>query len=179
MINILLLHGKGETSKSGFLPWLKSQLESKNYIVNVPDMPNPEAPVDTEQTKYVLEKCHINENTVVVGHSFGGIVALRLLEQGQKLKKLMLLATPATDHFLDGIERPTVSDALKKGFDYNKIKVNCPEFVLLYDETDYVVPTSDALLFAENLGAKPKYVKAVGHHFSSEQEPEILKYLEV
>ncbi len=147
----LLLHGKGGSPTAGVLPWLKKELESKGFTVEVPTLPNPEAPNDVEQTEYVLKNCKIDSSTAILGHSFGGVVALRLLEKGAKAGQVVLAATPFSGKTLDNKERPTVTEALKKGFDFKTITKNCKNFVALYDTSDYVVPMSDGHSFADGL----------------------------
>lgn len=170
----VLLHGKGGSSDRNFLPWLKFELEKGGYEVEVPDLPNTLEPNDEEQTQWVLKKCHLDEKTVVVGHSFGGLVALRLLERGIKLKRVILVATPFTDKFLDGKERPMISAAVKKGFDFKAAKENCGDFSLLYDEKDDVVPIGDGESFSEKLATL--LTKKVGGepHFCAEVEADVL-----
>ncbi|OGE83325.1 MAG: hypothetical protein A2846_04980 [Candidatus Doudnabacteria bacterium RIFCSPHIGHO2_01_FULL_49_9] len=175
--NFLILHGKGGNSKDNFYPWLKRKLEEAGYKVQAPDLPNPEEPDDAEQAEYVLKNCKLDENTVVLGHSFGGIVALRLLERGVKLQKVTLAATPFTDKFIDGKARPTVSAALQRGFDFEKIRKNAKGFIALYDSSDGIVPVSDGEKFARGLGVESSKVRANSPHFTNIEEPEVLQVL--
>ncbi|MDO8514131.1 MAG: class I tRNA ligase family protein [bacterium] len=173
----VMIHGKGEqaSSRGVFWPWLKAELEKRGYIVEAPDLPNAAEPDDEEQADYVLKHCTLNEQTAIIGHSFGGIVALRLLERGAKVQRVTLVATPFSGKFLDGEKRPTVVAATRKGFNFEKIKKNCHGFVTLYDTNDYVVPISDGEAFAKHLGCLLIQKKSQKSHFTDLKEPNVLR----
>jgi leucyl-tRNA synthetase len=174
----VILHGKRSSPPSsplsGFIPWLAKRLEEKGFEVQVPILPNPNEPNDIEQVEFVKNHCTLDEQSVVIGHSFGGVVALRLLEQGIKVNRAILVATPYSGTFLDGKERPTVAAAVKKGFDFKKIKEQAKEFYLLYDTGDYVVPISDGEAYAEKLNVNINKVKGQKPHLTGVEEPEVL-----
>jgi leucyl-tRNA synthetase len=171
----VLLHGRGSSPEKVFLPWLKEALEKKGFKVEVPAMPGGDEPSDLEQAKFVSENCELDETTAIVGHSFGGIVALRLLEMGIKVNKVIFAATPFLGRFADGKARQSVVDAIGRGFDFDKIKSNALEFVSLSDEQDNIVPVLDGKSLAQQLGAIWLKVVPSSPHFNSNQEPEILK----
>src|SRR3989338_5963927 len=168
---LVLLHAKGGSPRANFFPTLKKELEARGYEVEAPAMPNADEPDDIEQRDYVLKHCKFDENTTVLGHSFGGVVALRVLETGVKVNRVILVGAPFSGKYLDGKPRPTVTAAVKKGFDFDKIKKNARSFTALYDTHDLVVSMSDGEAFAEKLGAT--LVKAEGRepHFSASEEP--------
>ncbi|KKW20136.1 MAG: Leucyl-tRNA synthetase [Parcubacteria group bacterium GW2011_GWA2_51_10] len=169
---IILLHGKGGSAVGAWKPWLKMKLEAMGYEVQIPALPNTNEPNDEEQADYVQKHCTLDEHTAIVGHSFGGVVALRLLERGVKVRRVALVATPYSGVYLDGKERPSVTAILKKGFDFEKIKKQS-DFVLLYDTNDHVVPMSDGEAFAEKLGCYLVRGKGVESHFNGAVEPDV------
>ncbi len=150
--NFLILHCKGGSPDAAFYPGLIKRLKDMGYAVQVPALPNPDAPDDEAQADYIMKNCRIDGNTVLIGHSSGGHAAMRLLERGVKVARLILVATPYSGKFLDGKKRPTVTRAAQKGFDFKKIKAAAPSIALLYDTNDYAVPVSDGEAFAEHLG---------------------------
>ncbi len=171
----VLLHGKGGSPETNFLPWMREKLEHLGYEVQVPTLPDSAAPDDEVQAEYVRTHCRIDEHTTVVGHSFGGIVALRLLESGVRMGRLVLVGTPYSDNFIDKKKRPTISAAVRKGFAAQPILRNAAHIELLYDTRDHVVPLSDGEAFAQ-LFNRP-LIKRVGRatHFCAEREPEVLR----
>ncbi len=172
--NYILLYGRNGGRGKNFMPWLKSQLESRGFKVEVPELLNPGEPNDLEQAEFVKKHCTLNENTVVIGHSFGGIVALRLLEQGIRVNRVALVSTPFSGNFLDGVKRKSVTAAAQRGFNFEKIKNNSQGITLLYDSADTVVPISDGEAFAKELSIPLQKAKAQNAHFCALQEPEVL-----
>ncbi len=171
---MILLHGRTGNDQDAFLPWLKSELEARGYEVQVPNMPNPNEPDDAEQADYVEKNCTFGEDTAIIGHSFGGVIALRLLERGHKIHHATLVATPFSGKFLDGKGRKTVVAACKKGFDFDTIKKNARGFLVLADSTDTIVPLSDAKAFVEHLGGMFIQGKGIQPHFKGKKEPDVL-----
>jgi len=169
----VLLHGKGSSPDKVFLPWLKENLEKKGFEVQVPAMPGGDTPNDMEQMAYAKTNCTFDESTVVLGHSFGGVVALRLLEQGIRMNKVILVGTPFSGVFLDGKVRESVLAAVRKGFNFGEIKKNAKSFVTLYDLHDHVVPIMDGRSFSKYLNSQ--HIEAVGEksHFDNTVEPAI------
>jgi leucyl-tRNA synthetase len=176
-VNYLLLHGRGSSPDQAFLPWLKLQLEKQGHKVQVPAMPGGDEPNDLEQAEYVYKNCKIDQNTVILGHSFGGIVALRLLEKGLKVKKVILAATPYLGRFSDGKARKSVVEAIQRGFDFKKIIKLAEGFISISDETDNIVPFTDGQSLAKDLQAAFVSVKGLKPHFNNLEEPELLKVL--
>ena len=129
--NVLIFHGTAGNPKGNWFPWLKEQLESRGYKVQIPALPHTSEPDDEEQVQFVIKNCKLDKNTVMIGHSFGGVVALRLLEKGIKVNRVVLMCTPFSGKFLDKKSRPSVTKACQKGFDFSKIKANAKSFVLL------------------------------------------------
>ncbi len=168
----VLLHGRHGGPKD--MDWLRLELKKRGYEVQVPELPHTEEPNDDEQASYVLEHCTFDQETAVVGYSMGGIVALRVLEQGARIKRLTLVATPYSGEFLDAKIRQSVTDACKKGFDFDKIKKQAQSFVVLSDETDSAVPLSDGELLSAELGCLFIRGRGTSPHFTGEREPDIL-----
>src|SRR3989338_4036562 len=173
----IILHGRNGSSKLNFLPWLKKSLEEKGYEVFTPDLPNTGNPNDDEQADYLQKNFTFDTGTVIVGHSFGGLVAMRLLERGIKVHGVVFVSTPVTGRFLDNKVRPSVIEAINKGFDYAKIKNQADYFKVLFDSTDSVVPSEDGQILAKNLGAYCRVVSGSEPHFCGQEEPEILSVL--
>ncbi|MBI2607827.1 MAG: leucine--tRNA ligase [Candidatus Doudnabacteria bacterium] len=173
----VILHGRASKPKDNSYPWLKKELEDRGFEVEIPEMPNPGEPNDLEQTDFVEKNCKLDESTVVVSHSFGGIVALRLLERGHKVHGVVLVSTPTTGKFLDKKARPTVSEAVRRGFDYKKIRQNSDYFKILVDSSDTVVPMEDGKVLGKNLDSYPQTVQALKPHFQGKEEPAILETL--
>ena len=169
---IILLHGRGGSPTGGPKVWLKEKLEKLGYEVQVPQLPNTDEPNDEEQADYVQKHCTLDNETAIVGHSFGGIVALRLLERGVKLKRVALVSVPFSGKYLDGKKRESVTKALKKGFDFDTIRKNA-HLVALYDVGDQVVSVSDGEAYAKALDCHLMKETAQERHYNGPVEPDV------
>lgn len=79
MRNALILHGTLGSPTGNWFQWLKTELEKKGLEVWLPQLPHAEQPSLKEWADFVHTNCpfEINEETLIVGHSSGAILALR------------------------------------------------------------------------------------------------------
>lgn len=184
MKNALILHGAGNDSSGNWFPWLKKELESREYKVWVPDLPNTDHP-KIEEWLSAVKGWNLDDDSIIIGHSCGGTLILRILENlpaGQKIKKAILVAAPLDK---GSIEKYWIlKENLAGGsYDFEKIKNSADEFVLIYSEND---PYDCGLRHGELLESKLEgrlIVKPEEGHFNLErgerykQFPEIVEYL--
>ncbi|MCL2037830.1 alpha/beta hydrolase [Candidatus Saccharibacteria bacterium] len=77
-----------------YTPWLLKQLTTKDYLVYAPMMPWPYFPV-YEDWKRELEKLEPDEDTVLIGQSFGGGFLVRWLSEANRKVGKVYLCAPA------------------------------------------------------------------------------------
>ena len=140
MKNAIILHGAGNNSQGNWFPWLKINLEKKGYAVWVPDLPNSDVPDQNLWLARIKQNPNgeINNQTVLIGHSSGATLILRILENLPptiKVKKVVLVATP--------IEIGTKDEYFqyKRGllntpFDWKKIKNSAQHFYFFHSDND-------------------------------------------
>jgi len=169
--NYVLLHGYKGTSEKNFFLWLKNELENRGYKVTVPILPNTDNPNINEQVKYVLKNCNFDENTVLLGHSLGSVVALKVLEKLKKpIKKLINVAgfvVPNTKN------RPYIKTFNWK-YDFNKIRKNVKEILILKDIDDLVIRKDAADKIKAAIGGEIISFSAKEQHVCASVEPEVL-----
>jgi len=169
--NYVLLHGFTGSPNANFFPWLKKKLEEKGHKVNVPKLPNTNNPNINEQIKHVLQNCKFDENTVLLGHSLGGPVALKVIENLKKpIKKLILAA---------GFVEPNTKDrcyvkTFDWKFDFDKIKKNVNEILILRDENDKDIRKDAANKIKTAVGGKIINFVAEDEHICGKKEPIVL-----
>jgi len=172
-MNYVLLHGYTGSPEANFFPWLKKELEDKGYKVDVPRLPNSENPNIIEQINYVLKNCKFNENTILLGHSLGSVVALKVIE---KLKKPIKKSI-----FVAGFSKPNKDNpkAFEKTFDgkfdFEKIKENSGEVLILRAENDSIISHDRADVLKSLIGGKIIDFRAEENHVCGKIEPEVLK----
>ncbi len=173
----VFFHAYKDNSKSVFWPWLTKELLIKNKkVVFAPDLPNPAEPNIEKWVEFVLKNHKFNEDTVLVTHSLGGVLALKLLPVLKvKIKKLILVATPSMSALKDGKSRPVLDNCCDWKFDYDAVKEKACEIVVLVDKTDHLIRIERGKEIADHLSAKLIVSVGAEPHFNSTIEPAVLK----
>lgn len=168
--NFVLLHGYTGSPKTNFFPWLKKELEGRGYKVSAPELPNTNYPSINEQVDYVLKNCKFDENTILLGHSLGSVISLKVLEKlNKQIKKLVLAAG-----FAKNLKGDLKIKPFDWEFDFEKIKKCTKEIVILRDSNDTSVKAHHADYLYEKLGSRLIDFTAEEEHICAEKEPVVL-----
>ncbi len=181
--NVVILHGYTGRNDKNFIPWLKTELEKRGAKVQAPQLPNTDDPVVMDQVEFVLNNVKFDENTILVGHSLGGLVAMKVLEKLPKpIHKLVLVAPATLKQFYAPGEDINPKTGKQKAFiksfdykfDYGKISQQAKSKVILQDDNDTPSRVPSMQLIAEKIGADLYNTIANKVHFTAQQEPFIL-----
>ena len=173
--NFVLLHGYKGSPKKDFFPWLKKELGKNEYKVFIPTLPNSKNPEVAEQVEHVLRHAKFDKNTILLGHSLGTIVTLKVLEKlKQPVQRSVLVAGFTENKFLDKDDRFD-EQTFDWKFDWKKIRRNAGNVIILRDLNDPIIPYSRANELQKFLGGKIIDTIANQTHFNSKKEPVILK----
>ncbi len=173
--NYLLLHGWEGSSQSNFFPWLKSELESRGAKVTVLDLPNTEHPKEFEQVDFVSESYVFDENTIIIGHSLGAVIGLKLIQKLKgRIKEFVSIAGFADTEWK--VELPFVQE-FNFNFDFTSINKNCSKFTVINALDDQFVNEKQAEFLAKKLNTKVINLKSAENHFSGKEESDILTTL--
>jgi len=165
MSNVFIFHGTEGYPEENWFPWLKEKLENKGHKVFVPQFPYPPVfPAEISEWNEVLDKYreHINEGPIVIGHSLGGIFALKVLESlDLQIKAVFLTGTPI------GIE-PILNyyrDSSLVGFDFvwANIGSHSKDFVVFHSDNDPYVSLDNGETLAKHLGVDLIFVPNAEH----------------
>lgn len=174
--NYILLHGFTGSIQNDFFPWLINSLSSKSFKVWAEDMPDSEDPDVEKQAEFVLKNAQFDKNTVLLGHSLGSVVALKVLEKlTSPIKKVVLAAGFVQPGFSD--HERIFENKTKWEFDFEAIKRNVGEIVCLRASNDSAVPRERADFLKEKLGGKIVDFEANGDHITGIEEPTLLDNL--
>jgi len=146
---VLVLHGWEDDSTIGFIPELVKVLQEKGYDPKAFDQPNPDTPKFEEWYAFIKEKIEEfgPDNLSIVGHSMGGLLALKLAEE-YKVKKLVLVAPvgsrPSDEYYdyrmknqdIDEEEMRIFKAYNDRGLDVEKIKENAGEIAFIFGKKD-------------------------------------------
>lgn len=163
MTNVLIFHGTGGDPLENWFPWLKGELEKKGCRVFVPQFPHPkDHPLSDWLNVFKDYEKYINEDTILIGHSLGGIFLLRVLEKLTKpIKAAFFVATPIGI----GSIRYFMSDFKFSGFDFNfgKIGEMAKYFTVYHSDNDPYVSLENGEELAKKLGIKLTFIPNAGH----------------
>ena len=177
MKNVVLFHGYNGKDKSDWMLWLEKELTKENVPVTFLSYENSKQPnMDEWQELYKPIIQDINDETIFVCHSFGCLVAMKLLERtGLNIPKLILVACPKNDlsgDTLSGLfsrisdeEKQVLTEFAEQKFDWDKVENCAADITFLYSDNDHAVPYEETLKYYQPLfhNAEFKHYKNYGH----------------
>jgi predicted alpha/beta hydrolase family esterase len=171
----LILEAWYNKPDDNWYPWLKKELEKKGYEVLLPDLPDQRTdhPSLAKQIKFIDGLHFLDKDTVVIGHSLGAVLGMRLGEV-YKFKKLITVAGWDYNDLCEGHKL-----FWKTTMQHKKIKKNVREIYCIGSDND---PYYTKIAFedtANRLGGKFVFIKGKSH-FSQKsggvtQIPQLLK----
>lgn len=142
---------------------MKQELEAKGLKVFVPKFPTPEGQ-SLQAWLDVLKpwRDKINPETILIGHSLGGIFTLKLLEiLQQPIKLAVLVGTPIGVGWIKNFEQDKAFAGFD--FDWNKIKQNAKNFIVYHSNNDPYVGLENGQNLARHLGVELSFIPNAGH----------------
>lgn len=149
MKNVIILHGKDKSSKDIWYPWLLDNLKQRGLECDAPDLPNAGSPKIKEWLNEI-NRLQPNRDTILVGHSRGGMAILRWLEiSNTPVAKVILVATNSAT-----IKDSYGGDFYSGAYDSSTILKYCNDFVVLHSKDDRWVPYLAGVENSSSLNAK-------------------------
>jgi len=163
--NIFIFHDTEGYPDENWFPWMKQELEQKGYKVIIPQFPTPPV-VSAKINEWfeVLKKYEqdIDENTIFIGHSLGGIFTLRILEKLQHpVKAVFLVGTPIGVRPILNYDRDDNFSGF--AFDWGEIKKKSKNFVVFQSDTDPYVSLDNGKELAKHLKIELNFIPNAGH----------------
>ncbi len=165
MKKAIIIHGTEGYPEENWFPWLKEKLEERGYEVTVPQFPSP--PVVAAKISEWFDitddlNFEFDENTLIIGHSLGGVFALRLLERLSKpVRAVFLTGTPIGVKPILNYDRDVAFSGFE--FDWHKIKANSKQFEVFQSDDDPYVGLGNGEELAAHLGVKLNFIPNAGH----------------
>lgn len=182
MKNALIFHGTEGHPQENWFQWLKQELEKKGYAVTVPQFPSPpDVPAKIDEWFDVLKEHRdkINEDTLLIGHSLGGLFTLRVLERlKQPVQTAAFVGAPVGVGMILNYERDKAFGGFV--FDWSTIKKNARNFVVFQSDDDPYVALDNGKEIAKQLGVELSFVPNAGHFNTAAgytEFPQLLKEL--
>jgi predicted alpha/beta hydrolase family esterase len=178
MKRAIIVHGFKGKPDTNWKPWLKAELEANGFIVDVPGMPNTDAP-QLEEWVATLRQIigeFTSDDIYLIGHSLGCITILNYLQTLQETEVVTACI------FVAGFTRPFKE--YRGGHDsffanevnYPEVKKHSKNFIAIQSEDDTNVGIEELRLFKDKLGAQLIKLNGFGHFGSADgvfEVPEI------
>jgi hypothetical protein len=132
MKNANIFHGTGCNSHSYWFPYVKAELETRDYKVWVPDLPDTDLP-DLKKWLPVALKGLYSPETVIIGHSAGGPLLLSILEH---LDNPIRMAILVAGYAREKGPRKVPELILQNEYDWGKIKKNVKKIFFINSDND-------------------------------------------
>lgn len=165
MRNIFIFHGTEGYPEENWFPWLKDQLQSTGHAVHVPQFPSPpEVPAKISEWFDVLKNYeqYINKDTVLIGHSLGGIFTLRVLEKlDHTVHAAAFIGTPIGVRPILNYDRDNAFSGFN--FDWQSIAKKSSHFIVFQSDNDPYVSLRNGEELSKHLGVTLSFVPNAGH----------------
>jgi len=165
MTKAVIVHGWDGSPNEPLNQWLKKQLEEKGWEVEIPKMPNPEAPT-IEGWVSKLYDYSIDENTYFIGHSIGCQAIMRYLDRIDGKVGGLIFMAPWTQ--VQGLEKEEGSQEiaapwLETSIDFDRVKEKTNKIVCIFSDNDPYVPLTEKEVFELMLDAETVVLEKKGH----------------
>ena len=164
MSNYIIIHGTEGYPEETWIPYLKQNLEKEGHTVYVPQLPSPEGQSKEAWCATLREKTPtFGKDTVLIGHSCGATCILHILESVKEPVKKAICVSPLIHKI--GIEKYDKLNEtfINHSFDWNKIKNNAKEGLILHGDNDLYVPLSHPKEVSENTNFPLTLIQNGGH----------------
>ena len=151
------------TAGTNWYGWLAEELRKRGHDCVACNFPDPDVCHQTVWIPFVVDELKADGQTVVVGHSTGALLAMRLLET-HKVFGAILVSAAHTD-LGDAGER--ASGYFDTPWDWESMKPNATFIHQFHSTDDHLIPVREARFVAEKLaGENHTYEELEGHsHF--------------
>ncbi|MBM2821059.1 MAG: YdeN-like protein [Candidatus Berkelbacteria bacterium] len=157
--NILILHGWEGDPNLYWIPKAKKMFEEMGFRVFTPKMPGDYFPQKEEWLK-VIKDLKPDKTWILIGHSLGGVAILNYLEQtSEPISQAILIATP-----FEPMKFTPIANFFENGFDWEKIRKNCQNTIVLNEIDDSIVPLEHGQKLAAALKVQLHQIPG-GTHF--------------
>ncbi len=139
MKRVILVHRWSGSSSDDWRPWLKKELEKRDYKVLVPEMPDTDVPVIEKWVRHLSEVVGTpDSDTYFIGHSIGCQTILRYLETiDTPIGGAIFVAGWFNLENLEDAETKVIAKPwIETPMDIEKIKRVLPKSVLIISEDD-------------------------------------------
>lgn len=178
---IIIIPGNGDShiETDNWYAWVRDELKGRGYEVIAEDMPDPVAAHANIWLPHIEKVFKADENTIIIGHSSGGVAVLRYLES-HKLLGVIVIGVNYTDL---GDEGERESGFYKNPWQWDKIKSNAKWIAQFASTDDPCIPIAEPRFIHDQLDTEYYELSNRGHFMIDHNPlnntfPEIIEILE-
>src|SRR3989339_1196447 len=167
---VFIIHGWDGYPEKDWFPWLKAELENRDFAVFVPQLPKTDEPRISNWIPALKEVVGIVDNqTYFVGHSMGCQTIARYLEtlpEDVKVGGAVFVAgffKRLSNLEDDDVVQSVADEWLKTLLDLEKVKLHLDKSVAIFSDNDPYVPIDNQEEYRDKLGAKIIIEHEKGH----------------
>lgn len=162
MRNIFIIHGSYGNPEENWFPWLKEELEKRGFLVWCPD-PQADHPDIHRYAEFIFrnKNWQFNKDSIIVGHSSGGVAALKLLQRFPS--NVIIDRCITVGAFKDTHGWTDILGLFTEQFDFDSIRSHAKRFIVFHSDDDPWVPLEDGKFLSKALGAEFVFLKGQGH----------------
>jgi uncharacterized protein len=174
MNKVLILHAWYSKPEDNWYSWLKKELEIKGNTVSIPLLPTLDSNLPDLQKclSTILFDCGVTRDTIIIGHSIGCLIALRLAE------RMVFKST----HLVAGWDFNDLTKEhklfWKTPIDHEKIKRNVHEIYCYSSNNDPYMTAFQVEEMSKRLNGKFILIKGKGHFTTKDGVSEIPELLQ-
>ncbi len=184
MKQVYIIPSRRAGPRDHWYPYVKRTLETTEFTIHIPLLPNPEVPQQSAWLAALSEQIQtVNKDTILVGHSVGCQAVLRFLTglpPGQKVGGVVLVAGWISVPNLEGrtaAQKAILDDWLNPPLDFAKLAERSNHFTAIFSDNDPFVPKENWEVCEKELHAKV-IVKHLAGHFEGEDATELPEVVE-
>lgn len=160
----VIFHGTGGNPGINWLPWLAGNLQSEGHAVSVPRFPTPEGQsLENWREAFFRQVAPLQEDMVLIGHSLGVGMILRLLERSTTPVRGCVFVSGWTGLLNNPDFDPLIASFFQDSFDWPRIKANSGRVQLFHGDNDPYVPVEMAEELSNQLSAPLAVISGGGH----------------
>ncbi|MDD2758078.1 MAG: alpha/beta hydrolase [Patescibacteria group bacterium] len=174
MKRIFIIHGWDGFPEEGWFPWLKSELEKRDFAVFVPQLPKADEPRINNWVPALKELVGTpDEQTFFVGHSMGCQTIARYLEglpENIKVGGVIFVAgffKKLTNLEGDDVTQSVADEWLKTPINLEKVKSHLDKSIAIFSDNDPYVSLDNQEEYQNILGSKIVIEHEKGHFSGS------------
>jgi uncharacterized protein len=162
--NFLIVHDAGNNPEGNWFPWLRRELQKYGNVF-LPHFPTPDGQnlaawlaVADDALKNISP-----QNAILIGHSSGALLVLRMAEKTRQPFKAVYAVCPFAKDLNNPVFDPLNESFIRPEFDWNAVKHGAGKIICYAGDNDPYVPLAYSQHVAAAVHAEFIVLKNAGH----------------